>query len=144
MSILVTRKEQIRNIFLMVLILVGILGFIKCVCFLSEKLDIGIPCVVNEILGVSCPTCGMTRAIIAISKLDFYQAIRYNAFSVMFVILGVGYILVKAYEILFNRKIFINIKCVMVISIILIVLLVAYGIIRNLPSFHILLPTKII
>ena len=37
------------------------------------------------VTGLPCAGCGMTRAGIAMMQLDFYQAIRYNAFSVILI-----------------------------------------------------------
>ena len=37
-----------------------------------------IDCVFVEFLGIPCPGCGMTRALLAVLKLDFLQAIKYN------------------------------------------------------------------
>lgn len=38
----------------------------------------GISCVFLKILGFPCIGCGMTRAFLALLRLDFYAAIRYN------------------------------------------------------------------
>ena len=38
----------------------------------------GITCVFLHFLGVPCPGCGMTRALLAILRLDFVAAIKYN------------------------------------------------------------------
>lgn len=37
-------------------------------------------CPFRFLFGISCPGCGMTRAIISIFKLDFISALYYNAF----------------------------------------------------------------
>ena len=54
-------------------------------------------CPVNNLLGVNCPGCGLTRGFISILKLDFVSACRYNILSVplffgiaLYCILGVA------------------------------------------------------
>ena len=43
---------------------------------------IGIPCMVNQVTGLLCPGCGVSRMFLALLRLDFSGAFRYN--SVMF------------------------------------------------------------
>lgn len=38
----------------------------------------GITCVFLELFGIPCPGCGMTRALRALVRLDFLQAMRHN------------------------------------------------------------------
>lgn len=38
----------------------------------------GITCVFKHFLGIPCPGCGMTRAIISVLRLDFGAALYYN------------------------------------------------------------------
>lgn len=37
-----------------------------------------ITCVFLELFGIPCPGCGMTRALVALTRFDFYSAIKYN------------------------------------------------------------------
>lgn len=39
-------------------------------------------CPLKSIFDISCPGCGLTRGFIAIMKLDFYAAVKYNVLSV--------------------------------------------------------------
>jgi len=39
----------------------------------------GISCVFLHCFGIPCPGCGMTRAFLALLKLDFWEAFKYNA-----------------------------------------------------------------
>jgi len=39
---------------------------------------ISIPCIFRKITGLRCPGCGNTRAVTAIARLDFAEALRYN------------------------------------------------------------------
>ena len=38
----------------------------------------GITCIFLELFGIPCPGCGMTRALLALLRLDILQAARYN------------------------------------------------------------------
>lgn len=39
----------------------------------------GIPCVFSLLTGILCPGCGISRMFMALLRLDFYAAFRYNA-----------------------------------------------------------------
>ena len=53
--------------------------------YLDVEYDTGISGAINQVFGIYCSGCGLTRAGIAILQLDFYQAFRYNAFSLIFI-----------------------------------------------------------
>lgn len=38
----------------------------------------GIGCIFNTYLGIRCPGCGMTRAVVSALRLDFYRAFYYH------------------------------------------------------------------
>ena len=40
-------------------------------------------CYIKSSLGIECPSCGITRAVIAILNLDFISALNYNAYFVL-------------------------------------------------------------
>ena len=42
------------------------------------KTGMGIPCVLHEVTGLDCPGCGISRAILALARLDFAAAFGYN------------------------------------------------------------------
>lgn len=71
-------------------------------------LDSKIPCVFKSTLGISCPGCGMTRAIHEILCFNLLQAIKYNILAVPLVILGIISIPVIIHDIIFNKNIFIT------------------------------------
>lgn len=47
---------------------------------IEERDRIWIPCPFRTILGVRCPGCGMTHALVAMLRGDLKAAIRYNPF----------------------------------------------------------------
>ena len=71
-------------------------------------LDAKIPCVFKNTLGISCPGCGMTRAIHEILHFNLLQAMKYNILSIPLVLLGIISTPVVIYDIIFNKNIFIN------------------------------------
>lgn len=71
-------------------------------------LDTKIPCVFKSTLGISCPSCGMTRAIHEILHFNFLQAIKYNILAVPLVILGIISTPIIIHDIIFNKNIFIT------------------------------------
>ena len=40
---------------------------------------LGIPCLFHVVTGLDCPSCGVTRMCMALLRLDFAAAYRYNA-----------------------------------------------------------------
>jgi len=108
-----------------------------------KHFNIGIPCIYSELTGLYCPGCGMTRAAFSLLELDFYQAIRYNAFSIIVIPLIGLYIVGGIYAWLFNKNNFMDNKIPGVIWIIFIIALVLYGALRNIPQFMFLAPTSI-
>lgn len=93
-------KNRIINIF--ILVIVDILFVILFV------LKIEIPCMFKSILGISCPGCGMTRAINEIMHLRFIEAFKLNILSIPFVILGGLSFFVIIYDIIRNSNAFIQ------------------------------------
>lgn len=73
-------------------------------------LDTKIPCVFKSMLGISCPGCGMTRAIHEILHFNFFQSIKYNILAIPLVVLGIILTPVIIYDIIFNKNIFITVS----------------------------------
>lgn len=89
------------------------------------------PCYIYILTGLYCPGCGMTRATHSILRLDFYQALRYNILPFI-----IGPLLV--YFWLYKRK---TGKTANALILFMIIIAVAYGILRNIPFFSWLTPT---
>ena len=62
-------KKKFKELFTL------LFGFAIYVLFLNLS---GIHCPIKFITGISCPGCGMTRAVISAVKLDFKSAFYYN------------------------------------------------------------------
>lgn len=98
--------------------------------FISSNYGLSIPCLFNKITGLKCPGCGVSRMCVSILNLDFKAAFSYN--PVIFIFLPVGVILYfkSIYRYIrygINRFSAIENN----IMIIMIVILIIFGIIRN-------------
>ena len=71
-----TRKKRLwRVLFLWGAILLAGVGY-GLFCARTGR---GIPCILHELTGLDCPGCGMTRAVLALARLDVAAAFGYNA-----------------------------------------------------------------
>ena len=102
--------------------------------FLNNNYNFSIPCMFNKITGGYCPGCGITRMIFSIFRLDFYQAFRYNPLVFLMLLF---YIIFKIINLKYN-VVFSN-KCTYALLIVVII----YGIIRNISYFNYLVPTVV-
>lgn len=81
---------------------VGFVFFI--IAFAITKIfDISL-CPINNIFGVSCFGCGMTRAFMAILRLDFTKALAYNVLSVPLFISIVLYSVCALIDVIFDKN----------------------------------------
>lgn len=110
---------------------------------LNTKYGIGLICISNKLTGLYCSGCGMTRAVFSLLKLDFYQAFRYNVFSILLLPILLIYFISSIYSWLFNKPNTIIKKFPQSFWIIIVILLLIYGVIRNIPIFSCLAPTVI-
>lgn len=58
----------------LLVIAAGTLYFLMCRFF-------DITCPIKAIIGINCPTCGMTRAILSLLRGDFDMYFKYNPFA---------------------------------------------------------------
>ena len=122
-------------------VLISILVLILAIFVLLDIFEvIGLPCVFHEYLHIWCPGCGSTRMIRSLLHFEFYQAFRYNplVFGLLFAFLGL--IIAEIVYFIRNKKIF-NISAK--IYVILLVIILIYWILRNIPFFSWLAPTVI-
>lgn len=99
-----------------------------------ELLGFSIPCLFHKITNLYCPGCGVTRLLFSLLKLDFYQAFRYN--PLIFVLL-ICYVIYK----LINLKYHFKLPKYTVYIVLLVVIL--FGVLRNIDTFSFLKPTRI-
>lgn len=122
-------KKEMKLILLLI-------SFLIIFLFLNKVFNFTIPCLFHEITNLYCPGCGITRMFLALFKLDFYQAFRYNPLVFILLILSIVYFLVKKIGKL-------NFKFPNYIYYYLLVIVIIYGILRNIPLFSFLAPTEL-
>lgn len=120
------------------LAIVAILGFLLYY-LLNLYTGLAIFCPIHKFTGFYCPGCGITRLLFSLIKLDFYQAFRYNPLVFILIIIGILYQLIK----LILKKFNIYITIPNYIWYILLILVIIYGILRNVPEFSWLAPTHV-
>lgn len=122
-------KKEMKLILLLI-------SFLIIFLFLNKVFNFTIPCLFHEITNFYCPGCGITRMFLALFKLDFYQAFRYNPLVFILLILSIVYFLVKKIGKL-------NFKLPNYIYYYLLFIVIIYGILRNIPLFSFLAPTEL-
>ena len=100
-------------------------------------LNFSIPCLFYEITNLYCPGCGITRMFLALLNFNFYQAFRYNPLVFILLILSIIYLIIKFILRKFRN---INLRIPNYIWYILLVIVIVYGILRNIPLFDFLKP----
>lgn len=124
-------KKRIINIFTLIITLVLILLFLKLINY---------KCIYMELFNIYCAGCGFTRMIESIINLKFYQAFRYNPLLFILLIIFIPYFIYQVY--IYIR--YSNIKKPSLrLLIILVIILFIYMVLRNIPLFNYLIPTKI-
>ncbi len=112
-----------------------VIGFILlCMIYAGFVLrfNVGIPCIFYKITGLKCPGCGITRMLLSIWKLDFRSA--YEANQMIFILQPVlYYFIVKNVLAYIRGQQMIYRKWENVLLYILIVLMLGFFVIRNIP-----------
>ncbi len=125
------KKKIIIAIFLLLLLIIYLL--------LGNYFHLYIDCPIKKITGLYCPGCGITRMLLSILKLDFYQAFRYNPL----VFISLPFFIFFLLESITTKKEPLYNKIPTKIWVIIIIIFVIYGILRNIPFFDFLSPIKI-
>ena len=131
-----TKKQRIGVVLAVVIIL--------AIAFLTVRFfGISMVCPSHALFGIDCTGCGVTRMILALSKGDIYQAFRYNpaVFILLpFLLVYIGFAVVSYINGTPNK---LSGKIPYPVLITIMVLLVLFGILRNIPMFSFLAPTVV-
>jgi hypothetical protein len=110
---------------------------------IAYNMKITLDCPIYKITGLYCPGCGITRCIIALIHLDIYSAFRYNPLVFILLPFLITYLFYKIDIWLFEKKDKISQKLTGYPIYSLIIILIIYGILRNISIFSWLAPTEI-
>lgn len=124
-----------RKVSLGILLLAGIL----LAWLIAERSALLPPCVVRKYVGVHCPGCGVTRAAHALLHGDLWVAFRMNAVAVVLLPL-LAYAMLREAVAWGWRRPDLRLGSGGRWGIRLGVLVVVFGVVRNLPGFGFLLP----
>lgn len=123
-----------KILYLLIIIFIAFLYYFKI---------IDIPCLFLKITHFYCPGCGITRAIRSLLSLNFYQAFRYNNL----IIILIPVLLIYYFEAICNKFKIKNLNISKYMKnkfwLSILIIIIFYGIIRNIPLFNYLLPTKV-
>lgn len=118
----------------------GIIAIGLIILFLKLNDIIELRCYIKDYTGYNCPGCGGTRMVMSLLKLDILQAFRWNPLLfIMIPFLAIIYIYSCCYYI---KHGYIEEK-VATILVYVAGILIVYGIVRNIPLFDWLAPTRI-
>lgn len=62
-----------------------------------------VTCIFNQVTGIYCPACGMTRAFYSILNFNFIDAFCYNILSIPLFIFIISSLIILIYEVLLNK-----------------------------------------
>ena len=120
-------REKYSSRKLRFLLLVCLFG-IACLIWLRMG-GPSVPCVFHELTGLQCPGCGVTRMILALSRLDLAAAMKANAFLTVTLPYLTALLVYSAYKWIKNEKAGAKVEASAVIYCIGLIL---FGVIRNL------------
>ena len=104
---------------------------------------IGIACPIHELFHVDCPGCGLSRMIFSIMELNFYQAFRYNPLMFILFPFIIVFIIDALIAFIYNRETKVVGKIPIFVWVLLFVLAIGFGIIRNIEPFTYLKVTEV-
>ena len=71
------------------------------IAFLLFVLNIPVTCIFKTVTGISCPSCGMTRAFYSIFKFNFIDAFYLNILSIplfIFIVLSLVIMIIEIFQ----------------------------------------------
>lgn len=116
---------------------VGFIILLLTYYLLNLFFNISIKCPIYELTHLYCPGCGITRCLFSLIQLDFYKAFKYN--QLVFILLPISfiyYIIYSYYYIKYNKRITIP----KYISITILIIVLLFGILRNINYFNFIRP----
>ena len=130
--------KEIRNIIIKICSILVIGGAFVFYFYQNNPSDNGstfLRCPSNLLFKINCPGCGTQRAIHHLLHLEFTEAFRFNALFTILSPLILGVIMILVYNFIFNKSVQIPILSNKYVLISLMVIVVLFGILRNIPTY---------
>lgn len=119
------KKRIINVVTTLVLGLLLLFGYY----YLNKRFGLSISCMFYKITGLYCPGCGITRCFFAILEGDFYKAFMYNQLVFILIPFAIIYFIYKAYLYITSKND--KMKIPNIFWIILLIIVIVFGILRN-------------
>lgn len=103
--------------------------------YVNMYTGIFIPCIFRELTGFKCPGCGITHMFFDLINFRFKDAFYDNPLVFIYLPFIIVYFIYISYLYVYDRKDKILVKIPNVFLIILIIITMIYGIIRNVYNF---------
>lgn len=130
-------KKRIKKVISIIIFLViTLFGYY----FLNSNYNFKIPCLFHKLTNYYCPGCGITRCIFSILEGNIKKAFNYNRLVFIMLPFIIVYIIYKTYLYIFNKKDKIINKIPNTFWFLLLVIVISFGIIRNIEFFSYLQP----
>mgnify|MGYP002518616994 FL=1 len=130
-------SKRIRKLILSLLIIIIMLIFFL---YLNKNYGFYIPCLFHKLTNLYCPGCGITRCIVSLLKGNISEAFKYNQLVFILLPFLTIYFIYKIYLYLTNSQDKIIKKIPNITWIILLIITILFGILRNIKYFPFLRP----
>jgi hypothetical protein len=130
-------SKRIRKLILSLLIIIIMLIFFL---YLNKNYGFYIPCLFHKLTNLYCPGCGITRCIVSLLKGNISEAFKYNQLVFILLPFLTVYFIYKIYLYLTNSQDKIIKKIPNITWIILLIITILFGILRNIKYFPFLRP----
>lgn len=129
-----------KRIFEVTLKIIGAITLVVTYYFLNTHYNFYIPCPIYSITKLYCPGCGITRCLFALLKLDFSSAFRYNQLVFILIPFFLFYFSYKTYLYILDKEDKILSRIPKTFWLILLIITISFGILRNIEAFSIIRP----
>lgn len=128
-----------------ILIVFGIIIVIAAYGYFTVHFQIGLPCLLHTLTGWYCPGCGLGRSVQCILAGEWYQAFRYNVLLMPLIIPGILLLLYTAWQYIQGTS-YQNYWIIRIserVGIPAAIIMILYGVLRNIEFFSILAPVTL-
>ena len=130
------KKRIFKSVFFFLALIIFLVGYY----IFYSKTGIGIPCVIHKVTGFYCPGCGITRLLFALFRGHIKEAFMYNQLVFILLPFLIFYIIYSLYLYITAKEDKILKRIPNYVFIILLVIVLVWGVVRNLSFFPFLRP----